>query len=43
MKEIVFPDGGLRKVLPDGQELALTPQHLSREIQAPPPDSSLGA
>lgn len=37
VKEIVFPDGSLRKVLPDGRELAITALHLSPEIQQPAP------
>lgn len=41
MKEIVFPDGALRKVLPDGRELAVGAAHLSREVQAPRPQPAL--
>ena len=38
VKEIVFPDGGVRKVLPDGRELVVSRMHLSKEIQLPQPE-----
>ncbi|KAL4428852.1 hypothetical protein ABPG77_005290 [Micractinium sp. CCAP 211/92] len=36
-KEILFPDGAARKVLPDGRELPVGAAHLSCEIQRPRP------
>lgn len=37
VREVVFSDGAVRKVLPDGRELELSAAHLSQEIRAPRP------
>lgn len=37
VKEVLFPDGAVRKVLPDGRELPISAGHLSAEIQGAPP------
>jgi len=39
IKEIIFPEGGMRKVLPDGRELVVTTLHLSKEIKLPRPEA----
>lgn len=41
VKEIVFPDGAVRKALPDGRELAVSAAHLSAEIREPRPTAAL--
>lgn len=43
VKEILFPDGAVRKVLPDGRELPISAAHLSREIQQAQPVPQLAA
>jgi centromere protein J len=37
VKEVWFPDGAVRKVLPDGRELGISAAHLSAEVQAAAP------
>lgn len=39
--QVLFPDGAVRKLLPDGRELAISAAHLSREIQAAQPAAAL--
>ena len=39
--QVLFPDGAVRKLLPDGRELAISAAHLSREIQAAQPVAAL--
>jgi hypothetical protein len=41
IKEILFADGAVSKVLPDGRELEVSAAHLSREIQLPQPRAEL--
>jgi hypothetical protein len=40
IKEVLFADGLVRKMLPDGRELAISAAHLSREIQLAVPEDS---
>ncbi len=41
LQQVLFPDGAVRKLLPDGRELAISAAHLSREIQAAEPVAAL--
>ena len=41
IKEILLPDGSVRKALPDGRELAISAAHLSAEIQRQQPTAEL--
>lgn len=40
-RQVLFPDGAVRKLLPDGRELAISAAHLSCEIQAAQPVAAL--